>query len=54
MLVIVHRIAYWIEDPYFEKFLENGKVILTLFLNEDPEGKYNVFPFYFEVLKFFY
>ena len=46
------RIAYWLEDSYREKFLENGKVTITLFVNEDQEDKYNVFPFHFEVLQF--
>jgi hypothetical protein len=46
------RIAYWLEDSYREKFLENGKVTITLFVNEDQGDKYNVFPFHFELLQF--
>jgi hypothetical protein len=56
MLVIVH-IIIMIElhiglRIHIVKSFENGKVILTLFVNEDQEDKYNVFPFHFEVLQF--
>jgi hypothetical protein len=47
------RITYWLEGSYIKKFRQNGKDILTLFLNEEhkSKGKYDVFIFISEILQ---
>jgi hypothetical protein len=47
------RIAYWLEGSYIKIFRQNGKDILTLFLNEEHKGKgkYDVFIFISEILQ---
>jgi hypothetical protein len=47
------EIAYWLEGSYIKKFRQNGKDILTLFLNEEHKGKgkYDVFIFVSEILQ---
>ena len=47
------RITDWIERPFLTMFPENGKVMLTLFLNVGhKESKYDLFIYYFEKLHF--
>jgi hypothetical protein len=47
------KIAQWLEDSYIKKFQGNGKIMLTLFLNDDYEGKYDIFMSFFDILPFF-
>ena len=45
-------ILEWMEDSYIKKFQKNGKVMLTLFLNDDDKGKYDIFLLFFNILPF--
>jgi hypothetical protein len=46
------QIAEWLEDSYIKKFQGNGKIMLTLFLNDDDKGKYDIFLLFFDILPF--
>jgi hypothetical protein len=42
----------WLEDSYIKNVQGNGKVMLSLFLNDYDKGKYDVFLSYFNILPF--
>jgi hypothetical protein len=44
------KIAQWLEDSYIKNF--RGKIMLTLFLNNDYEGKCDIFMSFFDILPF--
>ena len=46
------KIAQWLEDSYIKNFRGNGKIMLTLFLNDDYEGKCDIFMSFFDILPF--
>jgi hypothetical protein len=39
------KIAQWLEDSYIKNIQGNGKIMLTLFLDDDYEGKCDMFLF---------
>jgi hypothetical protein len=47
------RIVDWLEDCYMKNIQKNGKVMLTLFLNECLGGKHDIFSFYLQVMHSF-
>jgi hypothetical protein len=46
------KIAEWMEDSYKKNVQGNGKVMLSLFLNDDDKGKYDIFLLFFNILPF--
>ena len=50
---LYETILEWLEDSYIKKFQKNGKVMLALFLNDDYEGKYDIFLSIFDILPLF-
>jgi hypothetical protein len=46
------KIAQWLEDSYIKNIQGNGKIMLTLFLNYDYEGKCDMFLSSFGILPF--
>jgi hypothetical protein len=46
------QITKWLEDSYKKNVQGNGKVMLTLFLNDDDKGKYDIFLLFFDILPF--
>jgi hypothetical protein len=47
------NIAQWLEDSYNKNIRRNGKIMLTLFLNVDYEGKHDMFLSFVDILPFF-
>jgi hypothetical protein len=47
------EIAQWLEDSYNKKIRRNGKIMLTLFLDVDYEGKRDMFLSFVDLLPFF-
>ena len=45
-------ILEWLEDSYLKNVQGNGKVMLALFLNNDDNGKYDIFFLFFDILPF--
>jgi hypothetical protein len=46
------KISQWLEDSYIKNFRANGKIMLALFLNDDDNGKYDIFLLFFDILPF--
>jgi hypothetical protein len=46
------KIAQWLEDSYNKNIQGNGKIMLTLFLDDDYEGKCDMFLSFFDILPF--
>jgi hypothetical protein len=46
------KITEWLEDSYKKNVQGNGKVMLALFLNDDDNGKYDIFLLFFDILPF--
>jgi hypothetical protein len=46
------KIAEWLEDSYKKNVQGNGQVMLVLFLNDDDNGKYDIFLIFFDILPF--
>jgi hypothetical protein len=46
------RVADWLEDSYKKNVQGNGKVMLSLFLNDGDKGKYDIFLLFFDILPF--
>jgi hypothetical protein len=46
------KIVEWLEDSYIKKSQGNGNIMLSLFLNDDYEGKYDIFLSFFDILPF--
>jgi hypothetical protein len=46
-------IAQWLEDSYNKNIRRNGKIMLTLFLDVDYEGKSDMFLSFVDILPFF-
>jgi hypothetical protein len=47
------KIAQWLEDSYNKNIRGNGKIMLTLFLDVDYEGKRDMFLSFVDILPFF-
>jgi hypothetical protein len=47
------KIAQWLEDSYNKNIQGNGKIMLTLFLDVDYEGKRDMFLSFVDILPFF-
>jgi hypothetical protein len=47
------KIAQWLEDSYNKNIRGNGKIMLTLFLDDDYEGKCDMFLSFVDILPFF-
>jgi hypothetical protein len=47
------KIAQWLEDSYNKNIRGNGKIMLTLFLDVDYEGKCDMFLSFVDILPFF-
>jgi hypothetical protein len=47
------NIAQWLEDSYNKNIRGNGKIMLTLFLDDDYEGKCDMFLSFVDILPFF-
>jgi hypothetical protein len=47
------KIAQWLEDSYNRNIRGNGKIMLTLFLDVDYEGKCDMFLSFVDILPFF-
>ena len=47
------EIAQWLEDSYNKNIRGNGKIMLTLFLDVDYEGKCDMFLSFVDILPFF-
>jgi hypothetical protein len=46
------NIAQWLEDSYNKNIRGNGKIMLTLFLDVDYEGKHDMFLSFVDILPF--
>jgi hypothetical protein len=46
------KIAQWLEDSYNKNIQGNGKIMLTLFLDDDYEGKCDMFLSFVDILPF--
>jgi hypothetical protein len=46
------KIAQWLEDSYIKNIQGNGKIMLTLFLDDDYEGKCDMFLSFVDILPF--
>jgi hypothetical protein len=46
------KIAEWLEDSYNKNVQGNGKIMLTFLLNDDYQGKYDIFLSFFDILPF--
>jgi hypothetical protein len=46
------KIAQWLEDSYNKNIRGNGKIMLTLFLDVDYEGKCDMFLSFVDILLF--
>jgi hypothetical protein len=46
------KISQWLEDSYNNNIQGNGKIMLTLFLDDDYEGKCDMFLSFFDILPF--
>ena len=42
----------FLEYSYMKNVQGNGKVMLSLFLNDDDNGKYDIFLLFFDILPF--
>jgi hypothetical protein len=47
------KIAQWLEDSYDRNIRGNGKIMLTLFLDVDYEGKRDMFLLFVDIIPFF-
>jgi hypothetical protein len=47
------KIVQWLEDSYNKNIRGNGKIMLTLFLDVDYEGKHDMFLSFVDILPFF-
>jgi hypothetical protein len=47
------KITEWLEDSYINKFQNNGKVVLSLFLTKYIRRKNNIFILYMQILHSF-
>jgi hypothetical protein len=47
-----NKIVEWLEDSYNKNIQGNGKIMLTLLLNDDYEGKCDIFLSFFDILPF--
>jgi hypothetical protein len=47
------KIAQWLEDSYNKNIQGSGKIMLTLFLDDDYEGKCDMFLSFVDILPFF-
>ena len=45
-------IAQWLEDSYNKNIRRNGKIVLTLFLDDDYKGKFDMFLSFFDIILF--
>jgi len=47
------KIVEWLEDSYIKNVQGNGKVMISLFLNDDYKSEYDVFLSYLNTIPFF-
>jgi hypothetical protein len=48
------KIVQWLEDSYNKNIRGNGKIMVTLFLDVDYEGKHDMFLSFVDILPFFF